>query len=195
MRDGRQWRREEFYGNFSASGQTHVLLRGKRIPFSEEDICNYLGISYELPPSGEDNIFKKIVTAEKEGMGVVLQVISKEGVTWANDLGNSTIPRRLDNAILNAKATAWHKLIMANIDPKTHGTNFLIEHALLIYVLMIEGVVNLPWIMRDVMLKRPIENSCHLLPYPIFISRLAAQFEVPEFLEDDKVKIWEHDKY
>ncbi|MED6213630.1 hypothetical protein PIB30_095200 [Stylosanthes scabra] len=31
--------------------------------------------------------------------------------------------------------------------------------------------------MRDVMLKRPNGNSHHLLPYPIFILRLAAQFE------------------
>ncbi|MED6114818.1 hypothetical protein PIB30_084069 [Stylosanthes scabra] len=58
-----------------------------------------------------------------------------------------------------------------------HDTTFLMEHDLLIYVLMTEGVVNLPRIMRDVMLKFPTENSRHLLPYPIFILKLTAQYQ------------------
>ncbi|MED6141469.1 hypothetical protein PIB30_103726, partial [Stylosanthes scabra] len=90
-------------------------------------------------------------------------------------------------------ATARQKLIMANIDPKTHGTTFLLEHALLIYVLMTEGVVNRPRIMWDIMLKRPTGNSRHFLPYPIFVLRLATQFQVPDFPGDEKVKIREQD--
>ncbi|MED6211454.1 hypothetical protein PIB30_073784 [Stylosanthes scabra] len=156
---------------------THVFLRGQWISFSEEDICRYLGIPYELPPLGEDDIYKKTVNEEKAGnldMIAVFQVIGKEGMNWANDPWDTSIPRKLDNAILNAQATTHNKLIMANIDPKMHDTTFLMEHALLIYVLMTEGVVNLPRNMQDVMLKRPTGNSRHLLPYPIFVSRLAA---------------------
>ncbi|MED6128802.1 hypothetical protein PIB30_101468 [Stylosanthes scabra] len=74
---------------------------------------------------------------------------------------------------------------MVNIDPKTHGTTFYLDHAILIYVLMTEGVVNLPRIMRDVLLKRPTGNSRNLLPYPIFISRLATRYQVPEFPGDE----------
>ncbi|MED6221825.1 hypothetical protein PIB30_058389 [Stylosanthes scabra] len=56
---------QEFYGNFSADHQTHVFLQGKRIPFSEEDICRHLGIDIELPPPGEDDMFKATVATEK----------------------------------------------------------------------------------------------------------------------------------
>ncbi|MED6200043.1 hypothetical protein PIB30_081435 [Stylosanthes scabra] len=114
----------EFYSNFSAPSQIHVFLRGQGIPFSEEAIRRHLDIPYELPPLDEDDIFKKTVRDQKEGnlnMADVLQVIGKEGVTWANNPDDTTIPKRLDHAIMNAKATAWHKLIMANIDPKTHA--------------------------------------------------------------------------
>ncbi|MED6161639.1 hypothetical protein PIB30_062677 [Stylosanthes scabra] len=80
-------------------------------------------------------------------------------------------------------ATTWHKLIIANVDPKQHGTTFDLNHAILIYVLMTEGVVNIPRIMRDVLLKHPMENSRNLLPYPMLISRLASRFQVPVFPE------------
>ncbi|MED6198917.1 hypothetical protein PIB30_071161 [Stylosanthes scabra] len=65
---------------------------------------------------------------------------------------------------------------VTNVDPKQHGTTFDLNHAILIYVLMTKGVVNLPHIMRDVLLKRLTENSRNLLPYAIFISRLASRF-------------------
>ncbi|MED6162444.1 hypothetical protein PIB30_070501 [Stylosanthes scabra] len=166
----------EFYGNFSDDNQTHLFLRGQRIRFSEEDICRYLGIPYELPPLGKDDIFKATVQDEKSGnlnMDAVIQLIRKEGMNWANNPEDNTITRRSDNVILNTRVTAWHKLIMENIDPKTHGTTFLLERVLLIYVLMTESVVNLPQIMWDVMLKCPTGNSRHLIPYPISVSRLA----------------------
>ncbi|MED6162060.1 hypothetical protein PIB30_066820 [Stylosanthes scabra] len=64
------------------------------------------------------------------------------------------------------------------------------EHALLIFVLMTEGIVNLPMIMRDVMLKQPSENSRNLLLYPMFIVRLADHYQVPEFAGNEIVKIY-----
>ncbi|MED6177113.1 hypothetical protein PIB30_094831 [Stylosanthes scabra] len=188
----------EFYPNFSAPSQPHVFLRGKRIPFFEDDIGRHLRIPYELPPAGEDDIFKNIVTTYNEGnlnMDGVFEVIGKERTTWANDPAIIAIPKKIDNAILNAKATAWHKLIMANIDPKTHGTSFLMEHTLLIYVLMTEGIVKLPRIMRDIIFKHPTGNSRNLLPYPMFIARLADHYQVPEYHGDMFYKVREQDMY
>ncbi|MED6116017.1 hypothetical protein PIB30_096151 [Stylosanthes scabra] len=108
-------------------------------------------------------------------------VAPAEDTNWADDPTVDTIPNPLDHAILNAHASAWHKVIMANVDPKTHGTTFDMSHALLIYVLMTEGVVSLPRIMRDILLTRPMKHSRHLLPYPVFISRLASECRIPEY--------------
>ncbi|MED6128641.1 hypothetical protein PIB30_099847, partial [Stylosanthes scabra] len=57
----------EFFGNFSADHQTQVFLRGRWIPFSEEDIHRFLGINIDLPPLGEDDTFKAIVANRKRG--------------------------------------------------------------------------------------------------------------------------------
>ncbi|MED6175244.1 hypothetical protein PIB30_076577 [Stylosanthes scabra] len=131
--------------NFSADHQTHVFLRGRRIPFSEEDIRHHLGIAIDLPPLGEDDMFKAREAARKRGE------LDMDLVFQANNPADNTVPeRKIDNVILNAQATAWHKLIIANIDSKQHGTTFDLDHAILVYVLMTEGVVNLPRIMRDV---------------------------------------------
>ncbi|MED6197473.1 hypothetical protein PIB30_056780 [Stylosanthes scabra] len=189
----------EFCSNFSAAHQTHVFLRGRRIPLSEDDICHFLGINIDLPPLGEDDMYKKMVEARKNGwldLNLVYQVIGRPGNNWANNPADHTIPEiKIDNAILNAQATAWHKLIIANIDPKQHGTTFDMNHAILIYVLMIDEVVNLPRIMRDVLLKRPTGNSRNLLPYPIYIARLTSRYQVPEFPRDEIYNVREQDMY
>ncbi|MED6204691.1 hypothetical protein PIB30_011374 [Stylosanthes scabra] len=59
-----------------------------------------------------------------------------------------------------------------------------IKHALLIYVLMTRGWVNLPRMMRDILLVRHTKHPRNLLPYPVFISRLARRYEVLEFPND-----------
>ncbi|MED6211027.1 hypothetical protein PIB30_069691, partial [Stylosanthes scabra] len=82
-----------------------------------------------------------------------------------------------------------------NIDPKQHGTTFDLDHATLIYVLMTEGVVNLPRIMQDVLLKWLTGNSRNLLPYLIFILRLASRSQVPEFPRDEIYHVREQDIY
>ncbi|MED6127305.1 hypothetical protein PIB30_086851 [Stylosanthes scabra] len=111
----------EFYSNFSADHQTHVFLQGRRIPFSEDDIRRFLGINIDLPPPGEDNMYKMRVAARKNGgldMDLVYQVIGRPWNNWANNPTDNILNIKIDNAILNAQATAWHKLIIANIDPK-----------------------------------------------------------------------------
>ncbi|MED6210772.1 hypothetical protein PIB30_067240 [Stylosanthes scabra] len=118
----------EFYSNFSAPSQPHVFLTGKKIPFSEDDIGRHLYIPYELPLAGEDDIFKMTLKAYNDGelnMDGVFEVIGRAETNWANDPAITTISeKKIDNAILNAKATAWHKLIMENIDSKTHEARF-----------------------------------------------------------------------
>ncbi|MED6212564.1 hypothetical protein PIB30_084630 [Stylosanthes scabra] len=148
----------EFYANFSSFTHPHVFLRGKKIPITEDAMCRHLGIPYEPPPFDMDDEYVATVNAHKQGevnMANVLKIIEREGINWANNPTNETIPERPDNAILNAKATAWHKLTVANVDPKTHVTTFLMEHAILIFILMTQGTVNFPRIMRDIMVKRP----------------------------------------
>ncbi|MED6171773.1 hypothetical protein PIB30_043921 [Stylosanthes scabra] len=178
----------EFCANLSSTKQDHVFLRGKRIPFTEADVRRYLNIPRETPDDDQDDNFEALVKAYGRGddmnMAKIYSVIGREGTNWANDPANDTIPKSIYNRILNSRATAWHKIINANIDPKTHGTNFDMKHALLIYVLMAGGEVNLPRIMRDILVSHPTKHSRHLLPYLVFISRIAARNELPEFPND-----------
>ncbi|MED6186381.1 hypothetical protein PIB30_066122 [Stylosanthes scabra] len=189
----------EFCANFSTNHQDTIFLRRRRILFTENDIREYLNINIDLPGSGMNDAFKEATERRKENnldLGLVFSVIGRQDTNWANNPVDDTIPeRKLDNAILNAQATTWHKLIIANVDPKQHGTTFDLNHAILIYVLMTEGVVNLPRIMRDVLLKRLTGNSRNLLPYPIFISRLASRFQVPVFAGDVFYEVREQDMF
>ncbi|MED6122016.1 hypothetical protein PIB30_035750 [Stylosanthes scabra] len=86
-------------------------------------------------------------------------------------------------------------IIMANIDPKTHGTKFDLKHAFLIYVLMTGGDVNLPRLMRDILLVRPTKHPNHLLPFLVFIMLVANRHEVLEFPDDKFYVIWPVDTY
>ncbi|MED6176492.1 hypothetical protein PIB30_088691 [Stylosanthes scabra] len=153
----------EFCAHFAAAHQDTVFLRGRRIPFTENDIHRYLNIHIDLPGPRVTNAFKEATERRKGNdldMELVFSVIERQGTNWANNPADGTIhERKLGNAILNAQATTWHKLIIANVDPKQHGTTFDLNHAILIYMLMTEGVVHLPHNMRDVLLKRLMGNS------------------------------------
>ncbi|MED6204362.1 hypothetical protein PIB30_008489 [Stylosanthes scabra] len=151
-----------------------------------EFCANFSSPEQETP--GVDDAFvgaTKAREANNLDMEMVFRVIRREGTSWTDNPAVNTIPKTLDNAIMSTHASAWHKLIMANIDPKTHGTTFDIHHALLIYVLMTEWVVNIPRIMRDILLTRPMKHSHNLVPYPVFISRLANQHQVLEYARDE----------
>ncbi|MED6149666.1 hypothetical protein PIB30_064716 [Stylosanthes scabra] len=180
----------EFCANFFANHQETVFLRGRMIPFTENDIRHYLNINIDLPRPGVNDAFKEATERRKENdldLGIVFSVIGRQDTNWANNPADDTIPERnLDNAILNGQAIAWHKLIIDNVDLKQHGTIFNLNHAILIYVLMTEGVLNLPHIMR---------NSRNLPPYLMFISRLASRFQVPVFAGDVFYEVREQDMF
>ncbi|MED6158228.1 hypothetical protein PIB30_030850 [Stylosanthes scabra] len=46
---------------------------------------------------------------------------------------------------------------------------------------MTDGDVNLPCLMSDILLVRPTKHPNHLLPFLVFIMRVANRHEVPEF--------------
>ncbi|MED6204689.1 hypothetical protein PIB30_011372 [Stylosanthes scabra] len=122
----------EFCANFSSGQQEHVFLRGKKIPFTEDNIGRHLGIRGDSSDAEVDDDFVALAKAYERGddmdMAAILSVIGQEGTNWANNTAINTIPKSLNNAILNPRASAWHKIIMANMDPKTHGTNFDMKH-------------------------------------------------------------------
>ncbi|MED6139002.1 hypothetical protein PIB30_079814 [Stylosanthes scabra] len=136
----------EFRTNFSSATQNHVYLRGKKIPFTEAHIHGYLGIPGDVPDADVDDAFIALAKAYKKdedvNMDAIYAEIGRPETNWADNPAVNTIPNKISNLMLNAKATAWHKIIMANIDPKTHGTKFDLKHAFLIYVLMTDGDVN-----------------------------------------------------
>ncbi|MED6150954.1 hypothetical protein PIB30_077615 [Stylosanthes scabra] len=92
------------------------------IPFTENDIRRYLNINIDLPGQGVNDAFKEATERRNENdldLGMVFNVIGRQDTNWANNPVDDTIPeRKLDNNILNAKATTWHKLIIANVDPR-----------------------------------------------------------------------------
>ncbi|MED6173084.1 hypothetical protein PIB30_055983 [Stylosanthes scabra] len=171
----------EFCANFSSATQNHVYLRGKKIPFTEAHIHGYLGIPGDAPDADVDDAFITLAKTYKKGedvnMGAIYAEIGWPETNWADNPADNTIPNKINNSVLNAKATAWHKIIMANIDPKTHGTKFDLKHAFLIYVLITDGDVNLPRLMRDILLVCPTKHPNHLLPFPVFIMRVANRHE------------------
>ncbi|MED6172760.1 hypothetical protein PIB30_052986 [Stylosanthes scabra] len=177
----------EFCANFSSGQQEQVFLRGKKIPFTEDNIRRHLGIHGDSPDAEVDDNFVPLAKAYETGddmdMAEIFSVIGQEGTNWANNPASNVIPKSLNNAILNPQATAWHKIIMANMDPKTHGTNFDTRG------------VNLPRMMRDILLVRPTKHPRNLLPYPVFISRLARRYEVSEFPNDAFYNVREVDMY
>ncbi|MED6114106.1 hypothetical protein PIB30_077126 [Stylosanthes scabra] len=178
----------EFCANFSSANQDTVFLRGKRIPFTEAHIRRYLGIPGDAPDAEVDDAFvaltKSYGRGEDVNMAAIYEEIGRPETNWADDPAVHIIPKTVNNSVLNARATAWHKIIMANIDPKTNGTKFDLKHAFLIYVLMIDGDVSLPYIMRDILLVRPTKHPNHLLPFLVFIMRVANRCEVPESPND-----------
>ncbi|MED6219592.1 hypothetical protein PIB30_037210, partial [Stylosanthes scabra] len=178
----------EFCANFSSATQNHIYLRGKKIPFTKAHIHGYLGIPGDAPNADVDDAFIALAKAYKRGedvnMDAIYAEIDRPETNWADNPAFNTIPNKINNSVLNAKATAWHKIIMANIDPKTHGTKFDLKHAFLIYVLMTDGDVTLPRLMRDILLIRPTKHPNHVLPFLVFIMRVANRLEVPEFPDD-----------
>ncbi|MED6185773.1 hypothetical protein PIB30_060333 [Stylosanthes scabra] len=174
----------EFCANFSSAKQEYVFLRGKKISFTEANIQHHLGIPGDAPDASIDDTFvtlaKSYEAGEDMNMAVIYIEIGREETNWADNSAVNLIPKTMNNSILNPRGTAWHKIIMTNIDPETHGTKFDMRHALLIFVLMTEGNMNLPRITKDILLVHPTKHPRHLLPFPVFITRLANRYEVPE---------------
>ncbi|MED6196638.1 hypothetical protein PIB30_049329 [Stylosanthes scabra] len=100
----------EFCAIFSSAKQDHVFLRGKRIPFTEAHIRHYLGIPNDTPDADQDDNFMALAKAYEKGedmnMAEIYSVIGREETNWSDNLANNTIPKSINNAILNPQATA-----------------------------------------------------------------------------------------
>ncbi|MED6111825.1 hypothetical protein PIB30_055899 [Stylosanthes scabra] len=92
----------EFCTNFSSGQQEHVFLRGKKIPFTKDNICRHLGIHGDSPDAEVDDDFVALAKAYERGddmdMAETFSVIGQEGTNWANNPAINTIPKSLNNA-------------------------------------------------------------------------------------------------
>ncbi|MED6200177.1 hypothetical protein PIB30_082557, partial [Stylosanthes scabra] len=57
----------EFCANFSSGQQEHVFLRGKKIPFTEDNIRHHLGIHRDSPDAEVDDDFVALAKAYERG--------------------------------------------------------------------------------------------------------------------------------
>ncbi|MED6179259.1 hypothetical protein PIB30_115501 [Stylosanthes scabra] len=69
-----------------------------------------------------------------------------------------------------------------------HATTFTIKHAILIWSLIEERIVNLPKLMVKAMDKAP-SSKRQLLPFPRFIMKWAEKYEVPQHPGDDIIHV------
>ncbi|MED6189055.1 hypothetical protein PIB30_091945 [Stylosanthes scabra] len=63
------------------------------------------------------------------------------------------------------------------------------------YLFLSKGIVNLPRIMREVMVKEPTTSTDHCLPYQVMITKLATATEVPVFPENEFLEVKKRDMY
>ncbi|MED6188065.1 hypothetical protein PIB30_082476 [Stylosanthes scabra] len=79
----------EFCAYFSSGQQEHVFLRGKKIPFLEDNIRRHLGIHGDSPNAEVDDDFVALAKAYERvddmDMAEIFSVIGLEGTNWANN--------------------------------------------------------------------------------------------------------------
>ncbi|MED6109500.1 hypothetical protein PIB30_034187 [Stylosanthes scabra] len=102
----------EFCTNFSSANQDHVFLRGKKIPFTETHIRRYLGIPGDAPDANVDDSFvalaKSYGNGEDVNMAAIYEEIGRPETNWSDNPAVNTIPKTINNSVLNRRATAWH---------------------------------------------------------------------------------------
>ncbi|MED6224031.1 hypothetical protein PIB30_079852 [Stylosanthes scabra] len=102
---------------------------------------------------------------------------------------------RVDNAILTPQARGWQKMIVSNVQPLKHHTTFSINMAILIFTLMNDGQIHLGRIINNSIYHASTGASDQRLSFPVLISRMAAENEVPTFPEDQYIVIEGKDRF
>ncbi|MED6172653.1 hypothetical protein PIB30_052057 [Stylosanthes scabra] len=100
----------EFCVHFSSAKQEYVFLRGKKIPFTEANIHNYLNIPDDVPDAGVDDTFVMLAKTYAAGgdmnMEAIYATIGREDTNWAGNPAVNLIPKNMNNSIMNPRATA-----------------------------------------------------------------------------------------
>ncbi|MED6203955.1 hypothetical protein PIB30_004541 [Stylosanthes scabra] len=65
----------EFCANFSSAKQEYMFLRGKKIPFTEANIHNYLNIPDDVPDAGVDDTFVTLAKTYVAGGDMDMEAI------------------------------------------------------------------------------------------------------------------------
>ncbi|MED6213789.1 hypothetical protein PIB30_096762, partial [Stylosanthes scabra] len=163
------------------------VLRGKKIPFTEDNIRRHLGIHGDSPDAEVDDEFVALAKAYERGddmdMAEIFLVIGQEGTNWANNPASNAIPNyRMaqdhhgQHGSQDSWDQLWHEACSPNLcvddsggEPSAHDEGHPIGS--------------------------PDKAPPQPLPYPVFISRLARRYEVPEFLNDAFYNVREVDMY
>ncbi|MED6187906.1 hypothetical protein PIB30_081037 [Stylosanthes scabra] len=168
----------EFYANRDQKNQREVYMRGRMIPYFLRGIEKVLHIPRVEGASEHKKVGEKYDKNQLD-MEEVMQVIGREGETWPE------VPARISSKTLNKDAWMSMKLIVCNIMPTRHETTLGADHILLIYALMKGITVSLPGVMVSAMNEDPTKYKRQLLPFPMFITKLAEEAGVPTYSEDE----------
>ncbi|MED6172217.1 hypothetical protein PIB30_048005 [Stylosanthes scabra] len=168
----------EFYANRDQKNKREVYIRGRKIPYYLGDIEGVLHIPRFRGVSEHNAVGEKYDNDDLD-MDEVMRVIGKDGATWPD------VPGRVNKNILNKDAWMWMKLVVCNILPTRHETTLGVDHILLIYALMKGMTVSLPGVMVAAMNEDPTTSKRQLLPFPMFITKWAAQAEVSTYPGDE----------
>ncbi|MED6170133.1 hypothetical protein PIB30_027981 [Stylosanthes scabra] len=184
---------KEVYSHFSMADQSTVYLRGAQIPINVNYISSFLGIQNVVVKA--DCAYKKNVTKWKGNnlnMDRVLATIAEPGMQW-----NSYNPGsgRVDNGILNRNARGWFKMMVCNLRPLRHETTFSMETALLLYTLMDEGNIHLGHILHKSMYDAADSAKDRRLAFPVLITKLATEHNVPRYEDDDMYTVPARTRY
>ncbi|MED6127556.1 hypothetical protein PIB30_089152 [Stylosanthes scabra] len=162
----------EFYANRDQKNQREAYIRGRKIPCHLGNIEGVLHIPRFRGVSEHNAVGEKYDNDDLD-MNEVMRVIRKDGATWPD------VPGRVNKNILNKDTWMWKKLVVCNILPTRHETTLGADHILLIYALLKGMTVSLPGVMVAAKSKR------QLLPFPMFITKWAAQAGVPTYPGDE----------
>ncbi|MED6180450.1 hypothetical protein PIB30_010379 [Stylosanthes scabra] len=98
------------YRDLAGDLSRSCISAGKRIPFTKTNIRHQLGILGVAPDADVDDTFLALAKSYEKGedmdMAAIYAVIGREDTNWADNPAVNLIPKTMNNAILNLRATA-----------------------------------------------------------------------------------------
>ncbi|MED6188792.1 hypothetical protein PIB30_089292 [Stylosanthes scabra] len=121
-------------------------------------------------------------------MAPVLTVIGRDEGTWSDDPDVQGIPPRLKQKKLNLEARLWHQIIVTYLDSVQHDSTLSHSTAIMIWALMEEKKINLPWVLKDAVHKVHAGKR-QSLALPCLIMKIAHNNRVPQRPGDEMFHI------